>query len=50
MASSAAAGGDGGGILHGRFATLADGLMVLNRDMLKGCSLLAVDLEIGKNV
>ena len=39
-----------GGFGTGGSPTLAGGLVVLNRDMLKGCSLLAVDLKTGKKV
>ena len=37
-----------GGFGTGGSPTLAGGLVVLNRDMLKSCSLLAVDLKTGK--
>ena len=37
-----------GGFGTGSSPTLAGGLVLLNRDMLKGCSLLAVDLKTGK--
>jgi outer membrane protein assembly factor BamB len=37
-----------GGFGTGSSPTLAGGLVVLNRDMLKGCSLLAVDLKTGQ--
>jgi len=37
-----------GGFGTGSSPTLVGGLVVLNRDMLKGCSLLAVDLKTGK--
>ena len=39
-----------GGFGTGGSPTLAGGLVVLNRDMQKGCSLLAVDLKTGKRV
>ena len=37
-----------GGFGTGSSPTLAGGLVLLNRDMLKGCSLVAVDLKTGK--
>ena len=37
-----------GGFGTGGSPTLANGLVLLNRDMLKGCSLLAVNLKTGK--
>jgi outer membrane protein assembly factor BamB len=37
-----------GGFGTGNSPTLAGGLVLLNRDMLKGCSLLAVDLKTGQ--
>ena len=37
-----------GGFGTGSSPTLAGGLVILNRDMLKGCALLAVDLKTGK--
>ena len=37
-----------GGFGTGGSPTLAGGLVVLNRDMIKGCALLAVDLKTGK--
>ncbi|MBI3418481.1 MAG: PQQ-binding-like beta-propeller repeat protein, partial [Verrucomicrobia bacterium] len=37
-----------GGFGTGGSPTLAGGLVLLNRDMMKGCSLLAVDLKTGK--
>src|SRR5262245_18854224 len=39
-----------GGFGTGCSPTLADGLVVLNRDMQKNCSLLAVDLKTGRRV
>jgi outer membrane protein assembly factor BamB len=39
-----------GGFGTGCSPTLAGGLVLLNRDMLKGCSLLAVDLKTGQRV
>jgi outer membrane protein assembly factor BamB len=39
-----------GGFGTGCSPTLATGLVLLNRDMLKGCAILAVDLKTGKRV
>lgn len=39
-----------GGFGSGASPTLAGGLVLLNRDLLRGCSLLAVDVQTGKQV